>query len=202
MKSERVRKTWLAGSALALALALPGLPASLHAAEIQGVRFEDSLRIDAATLTLNGTGLRAVAFIKGYAAGLYVPQKSADTDVLLRQTGPRRIALRMLRKAGARDFIDAFDNGLRRNLTEAELTALAARKDAFDRNLTEIGQVEKGDVIDIDFRADGATHLTVNGVARGQAVPGADFYAALLRIFIGERPVDQGLKKGLLGLAS
>jgi Chalcone isomerase-like len=33
-------------------------------------------------------------------------------------------------------------------------------------------------------------------------LPGGEFYVALLKIFLGDRPVDQRLKAGLLGTAS
>ena len=44
--------------------------------------------------------------------------------------------------------------------------------------------------------------LVVNGKLRGASVAGADFNAALLRAFVGERPYDKKLRDGLLGLPS
>ena len=38
-----------------------------------------------------------------------------------------------------------------------------------------------------------------NGQPRGAPIPGADFYSAVMRIWLGDKPVDDGLKKGLLG---
>ena len=43
--------------------------------------------------------------------------------------------------------------------------------------------------------------FTVNGVAHGAPIVGDDFYAALLRIFIGDKPTDEDLKRALLGAA-
>ena len=65
--------------------------------------------------------------------------------------------------------------------------------------MSEVGTVNKGDVVALDLGADGNTRIAINGAVRGSAIVGPDFYSAILRIFIGERPVDQGLKKGLLG---
>jgi hypothetical protein len=39
----------------------------------------------------------------------------------------------------------------------------------------------------------------VNGQPRGKPIPGDDFYRALLRIWLGDKPVDGDLKKGMLG---
>ena len=41
--------------------------------------------------------------------------------------------------------------------------------------------------------------MVVDGQARGTAIPGEDFYAAVLRIRLGDKLIDAGLKKGLLG---
>jgi hypothetical protein len=46
---------------------------------------------------------------------------------------------------------------------------------------------------------EGATRLTVNGKQIGADVPGEDFYCALLRIWLGEKPTDGALKAALLG---
>ena len=60
-------------------------------------------------------------------------------------------------------------------------------------------EVGVGDVINFDYAPDSGTRITVNGQPRGNAIPGQDFYAAVIRIWIGDKPVDDGLKKGLLG---
>ena len=38
----------------------------------------------------------------------------------------------------------------------------------------------------------------MNGTLQGEAIVGDDFYAALLRSFVGDRPYDSRLKAGLL----
>ena len=41
--------------------------------------------------------------------------------------------------------------------------------------------------------------ISVDDKIKGSPIAGADFYAAVLRIFIGEHPTDQELKNRLLG---
>jgi hypothetical protein len=41
--------------------------------------------------------------------------------------------------------------------------------------------------------------VVVNGKAQGSAIAGEDFYGALLRIWLGDKPVQDDLKKALLG---
>ena len=55
------------------------------------------------------------------------------------------------------------------------------------------------DIVDLDWLPQQGLRLTLNGRQRGEPIPGEDLYAALLRIFVGERPVDKEMKIGLLG---
>ena len=95
--------------------------------DVEGVKFEPTAQVGGQSLQLNGTGVRTRAVFKVYAAGLYVPQKSTDARALVAQKGPRRIAMGLLRDVSADSFADAFNDGLKANNSEAELSALQAR---------------------------------------------------------------------------
>jgi len=41
--------------------------------------------------------------------------------------------------------------------------------------------------------------VMLGGKLRGEPIPGADFYRALLRIWLGARPIRDHLKQGMLG---
>ena len=60
-----------------------------------------------------------------------------------------------------------------------------------------IGNARKGDLITIDFSGDG-TNVGFNGQARG-SVAGDAFGRALLKVWLGDKPVDADLKQSLLG---
>ena len=53
--------------------------------------------------------------------------------------------------------------------------------------------------IDLDYQPASGTRLVVNGKPRGDAIAGDDFYVALLKMFIGERAIDKGLRASMLG---
>jgi hypothetical protein len=59
--------------------------------------------------------------------------------------------------------------------------------------------VRKGDTVDLDLDPGRGTLFGLNGTLRGEPVTGDDFYAALLRSFVGDKPYDKRLKAGLLG---
>ena len=179
-------------------LALLSSPWS-HAATLEGQTFDHSVRLASHDLKLNGLGLRAVLIIKGYVAGLYLSDKAASLQEMSALPGPKRLQLRMLRGAGPDDFNQALVHGIRRNASEAEQARLNDRITQLEQRIQAIGNTVKGDVINLDYLPGQGTVLAVNGASKGPPIPGADFYNAVLSIFVGEHPVDGRLKKGLLG---
>jgi len=157
------------------------------------------VQVGGQTLMLNGVGLRKRAFFKVYVNGLYVPTKSKDAATLINEKGARRASLRMLRDVGADSFVNAFIDGLQNNLSDAQMSALKPQIDSFVGTLKSIGEAKKGDVINFDYTPDGGTRITVNGQPKGEPIPGHDFYAAVIRVWLGDKPVDEDLKKGMLG---
>lgn len=185
-------------------LALPliaALPAARAQATIEGQVFPAGVSLGGQDLVLNGVGMRAVAWFKGYVAGLYLPARTADADKAVAMPGPKRLQMRMLQDVPAAEFVKAIDKGFARNVPEAKQGALADRRQAFDRQVSAVGQVKKGDVVDLDFVPGRGMQFALNGRPRGEPIAGDDFYAGVLLIFLGVKPVDPRLKSGLLGQA-
>jgi hypothetical protein len=136
---------------------------------------------------------------KVYAAGLYVPQKSNSAATLLAQKGPRRVAIGMLRNVDAETFAGSLNDGLKANLNEKQLADFKSQIDSLSANLKAIGEAKKGDQINFEFTLETGTRIIVNGQPRGTAIPGEDFFEAVLRIWIGDKPADADLKKAMLG---
>ncbi len=183
----------------AASLTLLAGAAAAQPVTVEGIAFAPTAQLAGQTLQLNGTGLRTRAIFKVYAAGLYVPKKSAEAATLIAEKGPRRVTLGLLRTVDADSFISSFNDGMKANLPEAQLAALKPRIDALDAILKSIGEAKKGDLINFDYTPEGGTRITVNGQPKGNPIAGEDFYSAVLRIWLGDKPVDAGLKKGLLG---
>ena len=57
--------------------------------------------------------------------------------------------------------------------------------------------MKRGDVIDLDYLPKAGTQVRINGKIQGQ-IEGADFYSALLNVWLGEAPADSSLKAALL----
>ena len=167
--------------------------------DVEGVKFEPTVQVGGQPLQLNGAGLRTRLFFKVYAAGLYVPQKSKSAATLLGQKGPRRVAIGMLRDVGADTFASSLNDGLKANLSEQQLNGFKAQIDTLNANLKSVGEAKKGDQINFEFTPEAGTRIVVNGQPRGAAIPGEDFFEAVLRVWLGDKPADEDLKKGMLG---
>jgi hypothetical protein len=186
------------------AIVLLTLCLSAQAAELDGVQLEDRTRIDGQEVQLNGIALRTrYAIIKVYVAGLYLPQKAATAEAAIDGRGAKRIVLVMMRDAGAEQFLESIDAGLRANNSEAQLAEAKPEVDALFAKIRNVGEAKKGMRIVLDYAPSaGGTTLFVNGAAQGGPMSGEAFYRALLRIWLGPNPVQEDLKKALLGQPS
>lgn len=183
---------------LLLAISLP----AFAALEVGGVKFDDKAKVGAGDTVINGGGMRKVLFIKGYAMGLYLPQKAATGAEVLSMKGAKRIRLVLLRDASGETFAESLSGGMRKNHSEQEIVPLNARIEAFKATMVGIGNVTNGAAINLDWLPEvgaGVTRLTVNGEKKGEDVAGEDFFRALLKIWLGDKPVQDDLKEQLLG---
>ncbi len=191
---------------LLLAFSLP----ALAALEVAGVKFEDTAKVmrsgipgdGAGDTVINGAGLRGVLFLKGYAMALYLPQKATATADVLTMKGAKRIHIVLLRDASGETFAGSLVSGMQKNHSEQEIVPLNSRIEAFKATMLGVGTVSKGAVVDLDWLPDvggGVTRLTINGDKKGEDVAGEDFYRALLKIWLGDKPIQDDLKERLLG---
>lgn len=186
-----------------VAVLLLCLSTQAFAMKVAGIKVEDKARVDSTMLRLNGAGLRSKLIVDIYVAALYMGEKKSTADAVLADAGPKRVALHMMRHVEAGDFMEAFIKAVKANHNPEEFVSLAGRFLKFTRVFTNVGVVEKGDVITLDYLpgADKASAITVVGVngKERERMQGEDFYRALLKIWLGENPVQDDLKKELLG---
>ena len=171
---------------------------SAFAAEVEGVKLADKVQLGGSDLTLNGAGVRTRVFFKVYVGALYLQQKAGSTDAVLGDAGPKRIAMHMMRDLAAEQLFSALNDGLKNNLAPGELAKLEPQVKQLEGIFNALKAAKNGDVILLDYLPGAGTRVTVNGEAKG-AIPGEDFYRALLRIWLGDQPADGALKKAMLG---
>ncbi len=207
MKPNRQTPTWRTGTlGLALILSIFLTPLRSMAADntitVSGLVFERRVQLAGSDLLLNGTGLRAVAWFKAYAAALYLGARATTAEQAANMPGPKRLQLRFYRDLPAAEFVKALNVGLPRNSEPALAEKVADRQAQLAARIAELQTLHETDTIDLDFDPAKGLLFKLNGKLRGEPIPGDDFYGALLRVFIGDHPSDTKLKAGLLGAAS
>lgn len=168
-----------------------------HAARLEGQNFDNATVLAGRTLRLNGLGLRGVAWIKAFVAGLYLPAPSKDGAQILSMPGPKRLRLKIMLEAPSKELSKALQSRAGRE-PESVKVALGDRVQRLSAAIDGLGKVKPGDVLDLDYVPDVGVQLRYNEQAVGVPVPGEDLYRVVLKIFVGEKPVDKRMKEGLL----
>lgn len=179
-----------------LLLLVAAFTSAAPAAEVAGVKLDDKATVAGKDLVLNGAGLRTRAIFKVYAAGLYVPAKTTDVATVLAAPA-RRVQLTLLRTLSAEQLVEALNDGLRENNSEADLAAIKPQVAELASIMRSFKEAHEKDVITIDY-ADAATRIGLNGEAKG-TIQGEAFNKALLKVWLGEHPVQGDLKRAMLG---
>ncbi len=194
------RRTLVVGLGLLGAGWMPlGAAATDNTVTVSGLVFERRVQVAGSELLLNGTGLRAVAWFKAYAAALYLGARASTAEQAVSMPGPKRLQLRFYRDLPAAEFVKALNVGLPRNSEPALADKLSERQALLAGRIAALETLHESDTIDLDFDPARGLLFKLNGTLRGEAIAGDDFYGALLRVFIGPHPSDTKLKAGLLG---
>ena len=178
---------------LLLCVALVAAPAV--AKEKFGVKVPDTMDVGGKTLKLNGMGMRTKTIfkVKVYVGSLYLENTSTDVAKILAADEPRFVSMTMLRNLDKKVVGEAIQAGFEKN-AGAQLAALKERMDKLIGSLTEF---KEGQVMAITYVP--GTGTTVKGPSSELTLPGKDFADALFSVWLGKSPVDEDLKKGMLG---
>lgn len=172
----------------------------VFAAEVEGVKLADKVRQSDAgpDLVLNGAGVRTRVFFRIYVGALYLQKKQTDAGAALADPGPKRVAMHLLRDLTAEQLFSALKDGLASNHSPEQLAKMESQVKQLEGIFNAVKAAKSGDVILLDYLPDAGTRIVINQDNKG-TVPGEDFYRALLRIWLGDKPVDASLKKAMLG---
>lgn len=182
-----------AGLLLALVMIMPGsalMPADAARAD-EG--FQPVITVEKTVLSLRGTGrLKWKGLITVYDLGLYLPQDLPSTDVFL--DAPKRLEFRYSVSIKAEEFGEAAAPYLAENVPPAELVKLQTRINAINSLYRD---VKSGDRYTLTYLPGKGTELALNGTVLG-VISGADFAAAYFRIWLGEHPISESMRRSLL----
>jgi hypothetical protein len=193
---SHLKRALVCGMVLAATSVLP----SAHAAvEVAGVKLEDSVKLAGQDLKLNGAGIRYKAIFKVYVAGLYLAEKRTTTPDVLAVPGARRVSITMLRDVSNEEFGRGFMSGIYQNSDKNEKIKFVGQLQKFGEIFASVPELKKGDVLTNDWIPGTGTVIHLNGKRITEPLPDIGFYNALLKIWLGEKPIDAKLKRLMLG---
>ena len=170
------------------------LAAAAGARERDGVQLSDTVDVEGKQLSLVGMGLRIKFIFKVYVAGLYMETPSQKAEDVIAADQTKRVVMVMLRDLDKKQISDAILEGFKRNAA-AQMEALKERLDTF---IAQIPNAKAKESLIISYIPGKGTVVTTSA-GQNTVVPGKDFADALFSVWLGKNPVDEGLKKGMLG---
>lgn len=183
-----MKNLWLA---VILTLILAGRAAAV---EVAGVNLEPAVSVNSQQLKLNGYGIRKKFFIKVYIGSLYASKRLATAAEALKDTGDKVIRMNFLHsKVEKEKIIEAFSEGLANN--SPDLVGSPEMKKFLSLFTADFN---RGDVVDLTLGSDGSVAASHNGKALGN-IPASKLAKGVLAIYLGDKPADDSLKKGMLG---
>lgn len=167
---------------------------NLQAGSLAGVTLPDTVLVGGKTLVLNGMGVRTKYMVKVYVAGLYLAQKSSDPDAIIKADSPKQIVMKFVHGASKSQMTDAFDESFRNNTPQAMNTM----KPDIDHLLAALDPVKDGDETVFTCLPGTGTTFAMNGKDK-LTIAGPAFGQVLFSVWLGPKPPNADLKKGMLG---
>ncbi len=168
------------------------------ALDLAGIHLVERMQVGDAVLHLNGGGLRTKFFFDIYVGALYLPEKQTSAEAIIADEHEHRVVMYMLHGLGSKRLYDSLYDAFENNQTPAELQAMDPQIQQMKQIFESVREVKPGDIVTLDYLPASGTRITVNGTERG-TIAGADFNRAVLRVWLGKHPVQDDLKKGMLG---
>ena len=183
-----------------LLLLLPGLLTQARAQDMDlaGVPIPSHASQGSHSLVLNGAGVRSFLLIDIYVLALYLPEPVRDEQTVLDRDIPREVRLTLLHDVSADHNVELLKRGLEANNDPQTLVAIQEQVTQFLELIRHVGNFSKGSVIQLNYLPGKGTQLWLNHHLAGNFA-GESFNRALLRIWLGDHPVQPSLKAALLG---
>ena len=155
-----------------------------------------TLELDGSNLVLNGKGVRKKMFMSLYDGGLYLQSKSSNAAAIIAADEP--MAIRLDITSGmitSENMEEALLEGME-NSTGGKMAPLKEYTDAFMSAFKE--KINEGDIFDIAYKPGKGIDTYKNGTFLKTIDGGMPFKKAIFGIWLGDKPADKNLKKGML----
>ncbi|WP_456313999.1 chalcone isomerase family protein [Pseudomonas shirazensis] len=179
-----------------LSLQFSTISAQTHL-EVNGVTVPRKIDFQNKTLQLNGAGGRSKMWLEVYVQALYLSQLSQDPKFIIDSDTEMAIRIEITSSmVSSNKLTKAMNAGFEKS-AGSNLEELRPRIEQFKALLSDV--ITEKDVFILAYNPlDQTINVIKNDVLKGQ-VPGVDFKKALFGIWLSDKPVDDTLKKHLLG---
>ena len=140
-----------------------------------------------------------LGFVKLYVGALNLSAKNKSAEEILKDTGAKRVSMFVLTdEITAKELVASLNNALAANHIPMELALIEARLRQLNEMMINTGVLKKGTVVTLSYLPATGTHIRINSEEK-LVIKGEDFFRAMLRIWIGNKPVDGRLRDAMLG---
>ncbi len=164
-----------------------------QAKEISGVNMPDQYQVGKTVLVLNGVGVRRkFIFVKIYVGGLYLLRKTSNPENVLKQN------LKVIRMHFTYSHVSAekIRNAFKDDLKRVAPDVLHSKSGRVFLKIFNFN-IKGGDNVDLVF--DNDTLSVLHNLKNVGSVSSKKLVDAVVNIYIGDKPAQESLKKGLLG---
>jgi len=166
--------------------------------DVNGVTVPRKIEFQGKTLQLNGAGGRSKMWLEVYVQALYLSQLSQDPQFIIDSDTEMAIRIEITSSmVSSNKLTKAMNAGFEKSAGE-NLDQLRPRIETFKSYLSDA--ITEKDVFVLAYNPlDQTINVFKNEVLKGK-IQGFDFKKALFGIWLSNKPVDETLKKNLLGM--
>ncbi|WP_433813836.1 chalcone isomerase family protein [Flavobacterium johnsoniae] len=181
---------------LLLSLQFSEVSAQTHL-EVNGVTVPRKIEFQGKTLQLNGAGGRSKMWLEVYVQALYLSQLSQDPQFIIDSDTEMAIRIEITSSmVSSNKLTKAMNTGFEKS-AGSNLEELRPRIEQLKSYLSDA--ITEKDVFVLAYNPlDQNVYVSKNEVLKGK-IQGFDFKKALFGIWLSDKPVDETLKKHLLG---
>jgi hypothetical protein len=164
-----------------------------YAASLEGIPFEEKVKVGDEELVLNGLGPRfaTLAKVRVYVAGLYLPEKTDDAEAIIGLGGKRQLLLVFKRDVSAEQSRDAWKKGFGKSKKKYPVS-----QDKLKLLLEAMSDVAEGEQMIYSFDGD-KVEILVRGESK-VIIEDSGLVKALFAVWL-KYPPNKEFGKGLLG---
>ncbi|WP_337967460.1 chalcone isomerase family protein [uncultured Flavobacterium sp.] len=165
--------------------------------DVNGVTVPRKIEVQNKTMQLNGAGGRSKMWLEVYVQALYLSQLSQDPKFIIDSDTEMAIRIEITSAmVSSNKLTKAMNTGFEKS-AGSNLEELRPRIEDFKTLLSDA--IKEKDVFILWYNPlDQTVSVIKNDVSKGK-IPGFDFKKALFGIWLSDKPVDETLKKHLLG---